>query len=224
VERFIRFGDAHWSALAAVLIVTLLLVSWARHAPERRQAIARGLAIFVVAVGLGYVAIDASHGKPWSQIAPLHLCDVAIFLSAWALWRRHQLAYELTHFWGLAGTVPALLWPDLLEGFPHYRFLFYFGQHGAIVVAALFATFGLTMRPRRRSPIYAWLVLNGYAAVLAVVNAVAGTNFLYLMEPPGAGSPLDLFGPWPWYILGGEVIALGSFVLLVTPFLRRRSA
>lgn len=221
MERFIRFGGAHLSALLVVVVAAAALTAWAQRAPERRGAIAKGLGLAVLGLGLGYVVVDAIHGKPWSQIAPLHLCDAAVFLAAWALFRRHQLAYELTYFWGLAGTVPALFWPDLLEGPPHYRFFFYFGQHGVIVMAALFMTFGLDLRPRRLSPLYAWFVLNGYAAALAVVNVLADTNFLYLLRPPGGGSPLDLFGPWPWYILGGEAIALGSFLLLAAPFLRR---
>jgi len=226
VERFTRFDGAHLGALIVVAIVAGGLIAVARRDERAADRLAKSLAVALVAVLVGYVSVDAMVGKAWSEIAPLHLCDVAVFVAAFALWRRDQLAYELTFLWGLAGTTPAMLWPDLAETFPHFRYFFYFGQHGLVVVAALFMTFGLGMRLRARSPLYAWLVLNAYAAALGVVDVLADTNFLYLREPPGSSSPLDLFGPWPWYILGGELIAIGSFGLLALPFIltrRRRS-
>ncbi len=217
VERFSRFGGEHLGALLIVVALSVgAVMAGRRHGASVR--LARGIAWALLAAGIGYVIVDAIVGKPWSEIAPFHLCDAAVFIGAWALHRRDQLAYELTLLWGLAGTTPAMLWPDLAEGFPHFRFFFYFAQHGLIVVAAMYMTFGMGMRPRGRAPVYAWLALNAYALVVGVVNVLAETNFLYLREPPGSGSPLDLFGPWPWYILGGELIAITAFTLLVLPF------
>lgn len=218
MERFSRFGGEHLGAIAIVVAASVALIVIARRAEEPPPRIADGVGLAILGAGLGYVVVDALVGKPWTEIAPLHLCDIAVFVGAWALHRRGQLAYELTFLWGLAGTTPAILWPDLAEGFPHFRYFFYFAQHGLIVTAAMYMTFGLGMRPRSRAPLYAWLVLNGYAAALSVVNVLAGTNFLYLCEPPGSSSPLDLFGPWPWYLLGSELVAITAFALLVLPF------
>ena len=218
MARFSRFGGEHLLAIAVVAAVSVVAAVLARRSERLPAILARGIAAALLSAGIGYVVVDAIVGKPWSEIAPLHLCDVAVFIGAWALVRGEQLAYELTFLWGMAGTTPAMLWPELAEGFPHFRYFFYFAQHGLIVVGATYMTFGLGMRPRAKSPLYAWLVLNGYAAVLAVVNTLAKTNFLYLRELPRSSSPLDLFGPWPWYILGGEVIAISAFTLLALPF------
>ena len=59
----------------------------------------------------------------------------------------------------------------------------------------------------------AWLVTNGYAAVVAAANWMLGTNFGYLAAKPTQPSVLDYLGPWPWYILGMEVLALVLFFL-----------
>ena len=145
-----------------------------------------------------------------------------MFIGAYALLTRRQLAFELLYFWGCAGTAAALLTPDLGHDFPHYRFLFYFAQHGTIVVAAVLLAAGCGMRTRSRAPLHAWLFLNGYAALVAVLNALADTNFLYLREPPGSASPLDWFGPWPSYIIVVELVALALFYLLSLPVRKAR--
>lgn len=157
-------------------------------------------------------------GTSWRLIAPLQLCDVAVFIAVAALLSRRQLLFELTYFWGCAGTALALLTPDIAESFPHHRFVLFFAQHGAIVIVAIWMSLGLGMRPIRFGALRAWLLLNVYALVLGLFNAAAGTNFMYLCAKPGSATPLDLLGPWPWYLLGSELIALSLFALLTLPW------
>ena len=59
-----------------------------------------------------------------------------------ALLRRNQILYEIGYFWGIVGTLNAVLTPQLDLGFPHYRFFQYFIVHGGIVVGVLFADVG----------------------------------------------------------------------------------
>jgi hypothetical protein len=53
-----------------------------------------------------------------------------------------------------------------------------------------------------------------------------GSNYLFIMRPPDTPSLIDMLGPWPWYILSLEAIALALCLLLYLPYaLRdRRSA
>ena len=59
-----------------------------------------------------------------------------------------QQLYELAYFWGLGGTVQAVLTPDLDTRFPSFDFFRYFIAHGGIVVSVLAMTIGLRLRPQ----------------------------------------------------------------------------
>jgi len=49
---------------------------------------------------------------------PMQLCDWAMFAVIAALVTRRRGVYELAYFWGLAGTLQAILTPNLRDGFP----------------------------------------------------------------------------------------------------------
>ena len=78
-------------------------------------------------------------------------------------------------------------------------------------------------RPEPRSILRAWIALNLLAGVAALVNWALGTNYLYLGGKPAGASLLDWLGPWPWYLLSVEALALFSFALWYLPFARRRA-
>lgn len=179
----------------------------------------RVLALLIVVNECGWWVWLGLHGTYNIDYAlPFQLCDVAAFVSAAALWTRRPLLVELTYFWGLAGTANGLITPDLANHFPDYLFFQYFVAHGAIVAAALLLVVGLRIAPRP------WAALRVFGLTLALlvvdvgVDLATGGNYLYLRHTPGVHSPLDLFGPWPWYIAGAAVVAAVVFVLLDLPF------
>jgi hypothetical integral membrane protein (TIGR02206 family) len=220
-DRFQLFGASHSLALALIALAAIALSWWVKGRPHHQTLVRRLLAALLLAAGGCFLTIDALNGTPWSLIAPLHICDAAVFIGAYALLTRKQLPFELIYFWGCAAATAALLTPDLGHDFPHYRFVFYFAQHGTIVIAAVVLAAGAGMRTRPRAPLFAWLWLNAYAALIAIVNTVFDTNFLYLRRPPGSASPLDSFGPWPSYIIVVELLTLALFYLLSLPVRQR---
>ena len=149
---------------------------------------------------------------------PLHICGVALFVVVFALLRRNQILYEIGYFWGIVGTLNAVITPQLEVGFPHYRFFQYFIVHGGIVVSVLFATWGLRMRPTLKGLLRSFLLANFYMVVIAGVNLLLKSNYMFICEPPDTKSPF-FFAPWPWYILILDGVALVFFFLVYSPFL-----
>jgi hypothetical integral membrane protein (TIGR02206 family) len=218
---FVLFGFDHIAAILVTGIVAVGLSLAVRPHPEGALGRAVRLAfagIVATAIIVGLVR-DGLRGRlsVWDFV-PLHLCDFEIALGVFALVTRRQAAYEIFYFWALAGTLIAMITPELTRGFPSRQFISFFAFHGAVVAAALFMTWGLKMRPRAGAHWRVFLWTNVYAAVAAVVNLIFGKNFLYLCEKPRGFSVLDWFGPWPVYIVAAEVLALGLFYLLSLPF------
>lgn len=220
---FHLFGTPHIVAMVAMLAVPVALSAAVRRLDSER-ATRVVCAVFAIVMLVNQVVywcyryVTEGAGTFVREHLPLHVCGMTVLLSAATLLWRGRFTYELLYFWGLAGAANAMVTPELTEGFPHYVFFQYFLSHGGIVAAALFATWGLGMRPTLRSLVRAFVAMNAMAAAIACVNLVLDSNYMYLCEAPVTASPF-LFLPWPWYILWLEVLALVFFGLLYLPVL-----
>jgi len=150
---------------------------------------------------------------------PLHLCGMGIVLAAFLVINRNYILYELVYFWGLGGAIQALLTPDIgAYGFPHYRFFQFFFSHGTLIFASLYMTWIGGMRPTHHSIWKVMGITNIYLVIIAGFNYVTGGNYLFICHKPVSGSIIDVLGPWPWYILSLEVVAVISFYVYYSPF------
>ena len=202
----------------AVVVTALVVAARTRPGPWTVPA-ARALAIIIVVNETSWFVWQAAHHVFTIQNdLPLHLCDVAAYISAIALWTRKPLLVELTYFWGIAGTANGVITPDIGNQFPSYLFFQYFIQHAAIPAAGLFLVVGLRIYPRP------WAVprVIGFSLALLVfdafANLVTGGNYLFLRTVPPGSNLLTVLGPWPWYILWGAIVAVVIFVALDAPF------
>jgi uncharacterized membrane protein YwaF len=66
--------------------------------------------------------------------------------------------------------------------------------------------------------------LNIFAVLVGTFDFFFKTDYMFLCAKPQTVSALDFLGPWPWYIVTGEGVALGLFLLLYWPFRRDRHA
>jgi hypothetical integral membrane protein (TIGR02206 family) len=213
--RFVPFGLDHAGALALTALLAAGLSALARRRRRSGLALRAGLAAALVGATAATLAwwSRASPLTLW-DLLPLHLCDFLILVAAFALLTLRPGPCELLYYWGGAGTLLALVSPDVHAGFPDWRFLSFFTLHGLVVVSVAVVTWGFGMRPRPGAHWRALVALNVYAALVGVVDAASGANFLYLRRKPDTPTLLDWMGPWPVYILVVDVLAAGLFWLL----------
>jgi hypothetical integral membrane protein (TIGR02206 family) len=217
----------HVAALAVTAVLCVALPGAARRRPGAwTEVVSRGLAILLVAWFVAYhVVLVVQDDFSWRADLPLHLTDVVTVVAAVALWTRRPLFFELTFFWGLAASLPAVITPGLDpdEGFPSFYYWHYFITHSGAVLAALFMAFGLGLTARPGAVGRMLAATAAWAAVAAVGNLITGGNYMFLREPPDTASVLDYLGPWPWYILAAAALAAALFWVLDEPFRRRRA-
>src|SRR5256886_8905484 len=175
------FAAEHVGALLVIAAAPTVVVGLG---PKRPGVWLRGLAVILVADEVSWWVFLAAGGGESGQRAqplPLQLCDVAIFVAAAALWTRNQLLVDITYFWGLAGTLQALLTPDLgTQHFPSYPYFQYYVAHGGVVAAALILVVGMRLHPRSWAVVRVAGLTIAYAALVGIADAVTGANYMYL--------------------------------------------
>ncbi len=220
----------HILPLAILVVVAVLLCVAARRAPGRWiDAVAAIIALTLMVAELSWQPYVVAN-KTWSAAAslPVQLCDVAGFVAAAALLWRQLVLVEVAYFWGLGGTLQAVLTPDLKDHFPSFPYLQFYVTHDLVILAALFLVFGLALQPRPGAVRRIFALTVVFAIVVGLIDLATGGNYMYLRQVPASGSLLDLMGPWPWYIAAGAVLTLVVLAILNAPFrlsrLRRHDA
>ena len=217
----------HLIPLGLLVVLAAALCTAARRAPGRWTGVVAVItAAVIVLTELSWQPyVLANHRWSVADSLPVQLCDVGGFVAAAALLWRQTLLVEVAYFWGLGGTVQALLTPDLHDHFPGFPYFQFYATHELVVLAALFLVIGLSLQPRPGAVRRIFILTLGFAAVIGLIDLVTGGNYMYLRQVPAPGSLLSVMGPWPWYIVAGAVLALILLTVLDAPFrIARRHA
>jgi hypothetical integral membrane protein (TIGR02206 family) len=220
-EPFILFGVPHLIGLGIVLGINLALFYLKRKGSAKTQDVFRyGLATLLILDELAWHFWNWKTGQ-WSikVTLPLHICSVFVFLSALMLLTKSYTIYEFAYLLGIPAALQALLTPDAgIWGFPHFRFFQVIVSHGAIITAAMYMTIVEDYRPTWKSVKRVAVGANLYMLGIALVNALIGSNYLYIARKPETPSLIDLMPAWPWYILIIEALGISFVLLLYLPF------
>jgi hypothetical integral membrane protein (TIGR02206 family) len=218
---FELFGSHHLVALGIILVTNVALITWGQHLPERWRPIVRyGLAMLLIVDEIGWHYWNWVTGQ-WSiqTTLPLHLCSILVFLSAWMLVTKSYGIFEFAYLLGIAGALQALLTPDAgAYGFPHFRFFQVFVSHGSIVTAAVYMAAVEKYRPTPKSIKNVLIGSNLYLIAVGIVNALIGSNYLFIAHKPETASLMDVLPAWPWYIPILQLLGAIMIGLLYLPY------
>ena len=211
----------HLVPLALLVVAAVVLCVAAKRTPGRWiDTVAAIIALVLVIAELSWQPyVLANHTWAAGASLPVQLCDVGGFVAAAALLWRQLLLVEIAYFWGLGGTLQAVLTPDLGDQhFPSFPYLQFYVTHDLVILAALFLVIGLALYPRPGAVRRIFLLTLAFAVVVGLLDLVTGGNYMYLRQVPATGSLLNLMGPWPWYIAAGAALTLVVLAILNAPF------
>lgn len=220
-QRFVHWSPAHILILLLTVILPVAMVWLARKYRAKRipQSVAVAFGVTLLVNYIAYVVYRISTGY-WQvrYDLPMELCNWATFATAFALITRNRFLAELAFFWVMAGSINGVISPDLSVSFPHIYFFIFFIAHSGLVCGALYLVFGLQLYPRPGSVLRVFLFSQIYLASAFAINYLLGGNYGYTMAKPTSASLFDHLGPWPWYLLSLEGLALGFYTILYLPF------
>ena len=220
-EPFVIFSSDHiWALIISFLIVIYLPIYSKKYLTEKQQnmlGIILGFAImsnYIIWVSLELIAGTFEI----KQHLPFHLCRFANLTIPLVMLNRNYRLYEVLYFWVFSSVLQAAISPDTPAIFPHFYFIRFWIGHSGLMLALVYATVVYGMRPTWKSFWRSFAALNLFFLIAIPVNLILDANYFWICGKPPVPTLLDYMGPWPWYILVGEFVALGHFVLAYVPF------
>lgn len=158
---------------------------------------------------------------PGFELLPLHLCNFGLILAVITMFFKSYRAFEILYFWGI-GAIFALLTPEVRVSFPSIWNFTFFSTHFYLFYATIFSIVYWGFKPTKYSLIKALLYLNLVSFLTFFINIQLDTNFMFINYKPAFSSPLDYFGPWPYYLISLEGITIFLFYILYFPFRKKK--
>ncbi len=202
------------------IALPFLLAALARGRPTAERIIVATISVVEIANYFTYLVLVRQFGAvSWKQVLPMQLCDWAILVVIVALWTRRRSWFEVAYFWGIGGTLQAILTPNLPYGFPDFRFFSFFISHCGIIIGIVFLMQVHRLRPYPFSILRVFVWTEFYFLLTLLADKATGFNYGFLLHKPEAATLLSLLSDWrPLYLFQMHLLALVFFVVLYLPF------
>lgn len=219
---FKPFGVAHLTVIFLTIGLPFLLALVVHRTKSRflERSIAFSISALLLINYVAYLIVARRFGvASWQRTLPLQLCDWAMIVIIVALWTGNRRWLEIAYFWGIGGTLQAIITPNLAFGFPDLRFISFFVAHSGIIIGIIFLmlTYGFRPRPIGILRTFAWTEF--YFVITFTFDLLTGENYGFLLHKPEAASLLSLLSDSrPLYLLQFHGLAFLFFCALYAPF------
>ncbi|HAK06271.1 MAG TPA: TIGR02206 family membrane protein [Spartobacteria bacterium] len=220
---FQAYGVAHLAVIFLTVALPFGLAAVVRRAKSSRveRVIIAALSVLLFLNYAAYLIFVRYRGGivSWAQMLPLQLCDWGMVVVIVAMWSGRHRWFEVAYFWGIGGTLQAVLTPNLRFGFPDFRFFSFFISHAGIIIGVIFLMLTRRYRPRPMSILRVFAWSEFYFVVTFIADELTGYNYGFLLHKPEAFSILSFLSDWrPLYLVQMHFVALLFFVVLYAPF------
>src|SRR5437667_5524533 len=220
---FHAYGVPHLIVIFLTVALPFALAALVRRSKSQRieRATIATISVLLVLNYVTYLVFVRYRGGAvsWQQMLPLQLCDWGMVVVMVAMWTGSQRWFEVAYFWGIGGTVQAVLTPNLHFGFPDFRFFSFFISHCGIIIGVVFLMLTRRYRPYPMSIVRVFLWSEFYFLVTFIADELTGFNYGFLLHKPEAFSVLNfLSDSRPLYLLQMHGLALIFFLGLYVPF------
>jgi hypothetical integral membrane protein (TIGR02206 family) len=219
---FQPYGAAHLTVILLTVVLPFVLAVIVHRTKSRvlERSIAFAISALLIINYVAYLIGSRQFGiAGWQRALPLQLCDWAMFVIIVALWTGNRRWLEIAYFWGIGGTLQALITPNLRYGFPDLRFISFFVAHSGIIIGIVFLMLIYGFRPRPIGILRTFAWTEVYFVVAFTVDLLTGENYGFLLHKPEAASLLDfLSDSRPLYLLEFHGLAFLFFCVLYAPF------
>jgi hypothetical integral membrane protein (TIGR02206 family) len=218
---YIFLGPEHITSMLIILAVWVITPLWGLKLNQWQiQFVATLLAVLTISVELFDDVYRFQDGH-WLLIRdlPLHICGFATFLSAYALYTRNQMSFELAFFWGMGGALQAILTPDMSRFYSPYYFYISQISHAIIILNVLWMLTVFKLKIGKYA-IHRTVLLTLFLMIfISIFNYFISSNYFFLCEKPGGFSPF-LVGEWPVYVI--FLIFFGIAIMWILDVLVKR--
>ncbi|HVI83620.1 MAG TPA: TIGR02206 family membrane protein [Chthoniobacterales bacterium] len=222
VPGFHPWSPSHFVVILLTIGVPLLLALMVHRSKSRvlERSICFAISALLLINYVAYLIVARQFGVThWYKALPLQLCDWAMIVIIGALWTGNRRWLEIAYFWGIGGTLQAIITPNLRFGFPDLRFISFFVAHSGIIIGIVFLMLIYGFRPRAIGVVRTFLWTEVYFVVAFAVDLLTGENYGFLLHRPEAASLLNfLSDSRPLYLLEFHGLAFLFFCLLYAPF------
>lgn len=145
-----------------------------------------------------------------SHTLPLHLCSFSAFMIEIVMITKSKRIMEYIYYISIGGAFIAMVYPDLRFSFTQFRYIEFFVFHIVIIVSIFYMVFVHRLIPSIHSLWKSFVAVHVLAIPMIIFNTIVGGSYWMLVH---TSVPLlrELFGPWPNYIIGLELILLVLF-------------
>nr|WP_311342518.1 TIGR02206 family membrane protein [Corynebacterium riegelii] len=200
-----QFDRRHAGVLVFVIVLCGVLVVAARRLPRNKRKAARKVAgaVLGICVTAYYLWVLHPDRIVWDETAPFHVTDALRVVTPIALLTDAPLPQALSFYWGFLLNPMALLTPDMAyvqrySGLQEFAYWFF---HTAALVVPTVLTFAFGYRPSWKDWRIVTAITFAWAGFAQVMNKITGGNYMFVARHPRGWSLLNLFGPWPYYLL-----------------------